>query len=379
MENTIPIIATVNSIREGNRAYRELADPETYHPMWGEEVGDEDAGRRLQYRVNARMIDGLDSTDTIGVFRAQDNVVQAEIDRRAFGVPEDLPKRMPEVEDLGAGAMVPEEAVLRYAGSYPFRLFGSGAVYQSGLEVAVLDTGLDSMWASKCFAAGNPFIANHKQFTDEAHMAVEAENFHGTHCMGLLAAGTRLKINVAQVLGDDGSGYTSWIMDGLYWAIRQGCRVASLSLGGGHYSQAMADAVAYARRRGCLVVCAMGNDGVMEREYPAAYPGATGIIASSHFNEMRAPFSNYGDWAHGTTDGVSVLSWGLDGALVRASGTSMATPLYARVLALLIAEHGSPSTVLKVAGATAHNTPEPVVEEGNGRIFAQDIDDELRR
>jgi len=168
-------------------------------------------------------------------------------------------------------------------------------------------------------------------------------------------------------------------MDGLYWAVRNGCRVASLSLGGGAYSQAMADAVRYARSRGCLVVAAMGNDGRYLKSYPAAYPGATAVIASSYADEMRASFSNYGEWCHGTTDGVRVLSWGMDGVLVRSSGTSMSTPLYARTLALLIAEHGSPSVVLKVAGRTALDTPEPVLEEGNGRVHGASAHAEFGR
>ncbi len=373
MTDTVPIIATVNSMREGNRAYRELADPQTYRPLWGEEAGDEGAGRRLTYRVDARVPEDLSPQDTLGVFLAQDNTVSAEMDERAYGIPEDLPPRMPDVEAEGDDALsaVPEAPVLRYAGLENLGLDGSGAVHPKGVEVAVLDTGLDATWA------GRVRVQNHAQFTDEAHTALEARHFHGSHCMGILAAGTKIRVNVAQVLGDDGSGYTSWIMDGLYWAVRNGCRVASFSLGGGGYSQQMADAVRYARSRGCLVVAAMGNDGQYLKSYPAAYASATGVIASSYRDSMRASFSNYGEWGHGTTDGVGVLSWGLDGVLVRASGTSMATPLYARALALLIAEFGSPSVVLKVAGRTALDTPESVLEEGNGRIHAETTAREL--
>lgn len=376
MTGTVPIVASVNSIREGNNAWRSLADPATYRPLWGEEAGDGDAGRRLQYRVRARVLPGLSPEDTVAAFLAQDNVVSAEIDERAYGIPEPLPPRVAEVELDGLA--VPEEPSLRYAGLLGLGLDGAGTVHPKGVEVAVLDTGIDGVWAVR---KGERLVA-HGQFTDEPHDAVlpdGAGHFHGTHVAGTLTANTKLRLNVAQVLADDGSGYTSWIMDGLYWAVRNGCRVANLSLGGGHYSQAMADAVAYAASRGCLVVCAMGNDGAYERQYPAGYARSTAVIASSHGDSMRAGFSNYGEWAHGTTDGVGVLSWGLDGALVRSSGTSMSSPLYARILALLIAEHGSPSAVLKVAGRTARDTPEPVLEEGNGAVDGAAAHEELRR
>lgn len=391
MAETVPIIVTVNRMEEGNRAYRSLADPQSYRPLWGEEAGDvieggeARAGRRLTYRVHARVIEDLGPQDTVAAFRAQNNVFSAELDEKAYGIPEDVPPRIPEAEvddlNLALTVPVPEEAVQRYAGLLGSGLTGAGSVHPKGVEVAVLDTGLDREWARLLTMQDvevAPSVVNHQQFTDEPHTALEAGHFHGSHCQGIFSAGTDLRVNVAQVLDDGGSGYTSWVMDGLYWAVRNGCRVANLSLGGGRFSQAMADAVAYAASRGCLVVCAMGNDGVYERQYPAGYARSTAVIASSYRDGMRAPFSNYGEWAHGTTDGVGVLSWGLDGALVRASGTSMATPLYARVLALLVAEYGLPSRVLKVAGGTSQDTPEPVLEEGNGRIHAGAAAAELR-
>ncbi len=376
MTDTVRLIATVNSMREGNAAYRRFADPETYRPLWGEERGDEGAGRRLTYAVE------VSDREAIDRFREQDNVFRAEEDVRAYGIPEPLPPRLREVEPGSLETQVPEEAVLRYASVGPkfqeMGLDGTGSVYPDGLEVAVLDTGIDRVWAERM---GTRLMST-AQFTDEPHGAIlpaGVGHMHGTHCSGILCAGNKLRLNKAQVLADDGWGYTSWIMDGLYWAIRSGCRVVSMSLGGGSYSQQMADAVAYARTRGVLVVCAMGNDGRYLKSYPAAYPGATAVIASSYTDSLRASFSNYGEWAHGTTDGVQVLSWVLDGYLGRASGTSMATPLYARALALLIAEYGSPSTTLKVAGATAKDTPEPAIEEGYGRISGLAAARELAR
>lgn len=369
------IIARVNRMEEGNSAYRQFADPETYNPIRGEEVGDEGHGRDLIYTVE--ISDGFVGLER---FAEQDNVLYVEPDLRAYGIPEDLPPRLAEVQDDEAA--IPELEVRNYIGQgklfSQLEIDGTGVPHPHGVEVAVLDTGLDHIWSERL----GDRLTQHEQFTDENHPAILPEgvgHFHGTHCAGLIAADNKIRLNIAQVLGDDGSGYNSWITNGLYWAVRNGCRVASLSLGGGSFSTAMDDAVNYARSRGCLVVAAMGNDGRYLKSYPAAYLGATAILASHYTDAMRANFSNYGEWGFLTTEGVSVLSWVLSGVLGRASGTSPATPLAARGLALLIGRYGGPAQVLKTVGATAADTPEPVLEEGHGRLHTRYAAEELER
>ena len=66
-----------------------------------------------------------------------------------------------------------------------------------------------------------------------------------------------------------------------------------MSLGGGGPSQAMGDAVAYARKKGVTVVCAAGNARRGVVEYPAAYPGAVAVSAVGPSGEL-APYSSWG-------------------------------------------------------------------------------------
>ncbi len=84
-----------------------------------------------------------------------------------------------------------------------------------------------------------------------------------------------------------------------------GARVINMSFGGPDPSGAIQDAVAYAARRGVLLVAAAGNDDSTTPGYPAAYlqaPGSQGArslglaVGASDQNGARATFSDFGDW-----------------------------------------------------------------------------------
>src|SRR6185436_9977063 len=120
----------------------------------------------------------------------------------------------------------------------------------ANVKVAVLDTRIESTHndlAGKVVASSN--------FTTSS--TVSDLDGHGTHVAGIIAASTNNAIGVAgtgynttllngKVLGDNGSGYYSWIANGIVWATDQGAKVISMSLGGSSSSQALADAINYA-------------------------------------------------------------------------------------------------------------------------------------
>jgi len=211
-------------------------------------------------------------------------------------------------------------------------------------DVAILDTGIDS---SHPDIAGQ--VEREVNFTDSA--TVGDKYGHGTHVSGIVAAVTSNGVGVAgggweadlfnvKVLNDSGSGYYSWVANGITWAADNGAEVINMSLGGRSGSSLLADAVKYAWDKGVVVVAAAGNDGRSRRSYPAYYSQAIAVAATDQ-NDKKASFSNYGEWVDVAAPGVSVYSTlpaggsNLGAGYGSLSGTSMATPHVAALAALL--------------------------------------------
>ncbi len=168
----------------------------------------------------------------------------------------------------------------------------------TGITIAVIDTGIDyghPDLASK-IVAGQDFVDDDSDATDL--------NGHGTHVAGISAAVTNNGVGVAgmdwnarimpiRVLNYEGSGYTSDIIDGIYWAYQNGAKVLNLSLGGPSYSSAMQDAINAAHGAGSLVVAAMGNDDTSSPFYPAANNNVLAVAATGP-SDVKSSFSNYG-------------------------------------------------------------------------------------
>ncbi len=216
----------------------------------------------------------------------------------------------------------------------------------STVKIAICDTGIDQNHED---LAGK-IVAN-KNFT--WNLSVDDKYGHGTHVAGIAAAVTNNGKGVAgvgfnsslmnvKVLGDNGSGYTSWIANGIIWAANNGAKVINLSLGSSSPSSTLENAVNTAWNKGAVVVAAAGNSGNSARLYPAAYANCIAVAATDQ-NDNKATFSNYGfDWVDVAAPGVSVFSTlpnhsnriGIKnyGSL---SGTSMATPHVSGVAALV--------------------------------------------
>lgn len=232
--------------------------------------------------------------------------------------------------------------------------------------VCVADTGVDVDHPDikDMIIGGESYVAGEGSYDDDEG--------HGTHVAGIIAAQAndrdvigvaQSRILVSKVLDSWGSGYGSWIAAGIVGCVNKGARIINMSLGSGaEYGPdpLIRDAVNYAISKNVIVVAAAGNDSGDPVGYPAALPGVIGV-ASSDRNDRLSSFSNVGPEIDYIAPGSDILSLKNGGGVVSYSGTSMATPHVAGVIALSLAT-GNPVGVDNIGLA-----PE---QQGAGRVNA---------
>lgn len=171
-------------------------------------------------------------------------------------------------------------------------------------------------------------------------------NGHGTHVAGTVAGwfsgvATRATVHPVRVFGCNGSSSISSIVRAMDWIIENAeyPAVANLSLGGGT-STSMDRAIKRMAQAGIIPVVAAGNSNVDAcRSSPSRSPYAITVGATDR-NDRRASYSNWGNCVDIHAPGSNIVSSShrsVDG-LATLSGTSMASPHVAGVVALYLQE-----------------------------------------
>lgn len=237
-----------------------------------------------------------------------------------------------------------------------------------GVDVYVIDTGTN---------------VDHVDFEGRAHWGKTIPNNdedldgngHGTHCSGTIGGkkygvAKKASIYAVKVLKSNGSGTMSDVVKGVEWAaIRHSEQVAlakkgkgkkgfkgsaaNMSLGGGK-SVTLDLAVNAVVDAGIHFAVAAGNDNADSCSYsPAAAEKAVTVGASTLADE-RAYFSNYGKCNDIFAPGLNIMStWiGSDTAVNTISGTSMASPHIAGLLAYFLSLQPSKDSAFAVADIT---------------------------
>lgn len=266
----------------------------------------------------------------------------------------------------------------------------------AGLEVAVLDTGID---AEHPDLVGK--VIAEVSFVPDA--SPDDDHGHGTHVAGIIAgsgaasdaayagvAPGALLLN-GRVIDAGGSGQESWIMAGMQWAADEGADVVNMSLGGAPTdgTDPMSELIdTLTATTDTLFVVAAGNDG--PGESTAGSPGvasAAVTVGAVTKDDELADFSSrgprLGDFAIKpdlTGPGVDItaaraggtdIGDNVDDHYTALSGTSMATPHVAGAAAIL-RQHDPDLTAAEVKAllvGTASPADGPsVYEQGGGRL-----------
>ena len=232
-----------------------------------------------------------------------------------------------------------------------------------GVNAYIIDTGI---------------LTTHLDFLDRAsaiYDAVDREgtgidcNGHGSHVAGIIGGQTfgvakRVRLFGVRVLNCLGTGTWSDVIDGVNFVTwhrgqpaQQGYpAVANMSLAG-ETNRACEAAVRNSIRAGVTYVVAAGNGNSDAANYSPAGLAEAITVGATNQSDGRAEFSNYGPTLDLFAPGVGIPSaWiGGDRMIANATGTSMAAPHVAGVVALYLQTHrtASPASVRSVLVGTS--------------------------
>lgn len=268
------------------------------------------------------------------------------------------------------------------------------------VEVAVIDTGIN-FWHSDLsqniewgicllwfIRSTNPWLWNDY-------------NGHGTHVAGIVAAtlngvgvagvAPSVKLYAIKALNFLGMGTVSDIIEGIEWAIRgpdgvidsdgdgvvagdpddDAAEVINMSLGTSEDVPALHEAIIAAKNYGVIVVAAAGNSGDGDPTtdnvtYPGRYPEVI-AVAATDINDQVPTWSSDGEEVDVAAPGVDIYSTWTWNSYRSASGTSMATPHVAGVVALMQAvrlKNGKPILTFEEVYYILTSTADDILEPG---------------
>lgn len=288
--------------------------------------------------------------------------------------------------------------------------YEGSTVRGNGVTIALIDSGFttthpdlqDRLWRNSSETAdgvdndnnglvddinGWNFVNSNSNFTDQFG--------HGTQVAGVMMAkndtvgivgiASQAKIMPLKVLGSNGQGTSSDVIQAINYAVAEGAKVINMSLGGAFAdSSALITACNNAVSNGVVVVAAAGNSNVDISRYHFAPANIATVIAVGSVTNTgaKASFSNTGTALSVVTPGVhivttkspsgsgnsssQVLPDGINNYIIN-SGTSFSSPMVAAAAALLLEK--SPSLSVTQVRTQLQNTARDIGSRGKDTKF----------
>ncbi|MDX2207376.1 MAG: S8 family serine peptidase, partial [Gemmatimonadales bacterium] len=221
----------------------------------------------------------------------------------------------------------------------------SAGVTGAGVKVGIMDSGIDIAHPDLGVSGGFDFTtssASPTAYDDNIGIC----NGHGTHVAGIVAARQNgsgvigvapdaqlYSLKVFEIIDGGCKAWGSNQIAALDWAVANGIKVVSISIGGTTFSQSYQDAVTTATNAGVVVVAAAGNNSSTVLNFPGAYSGVT-AVGSVNSSNIRSSWSNTGNNLWLAAPGEGIVSTMPGGGTGSKSGTSMATPHVSGLVAL---------------------------------------------
>jgi len=191
---------------------------------------------------------------------------------------------------------------------------------------------------------------------------------HGTMTAGIVhLVAPQAKIMPLKSFTAAGTGYDSDVLRAIYYAVKNGARVLSMSFDYTTYSPELANAIKYANSNGVVSVASAGNDGQQIVVYPGGLPGVVDVASTSN-QDTQSVFTNFGAppvWLAAPGEGVMTtypwVTW------AAGWGTSFSAPFVSGTAALMLGKNGGCS-VSKIASGLAKADSISDPQLGYGRL-----------